>query len=379
MLRGNLRCDDTEVLAAALGALGVALEWRDGDLWIGGVLPNQLAGSVELGENGTALRLLTVVTAMLAGRVRFDGREGLRRRPLEPVLDILGQAGVVTSASALPLEIDGTGAEWPAVLRIDAQLTTQPASGALLGCALRARRGWETPRLRVVAPSAPGYLELTARMLEQFGHRVTREPTDREIVLAVDGAPGPAPADYAVPADASAAAFPAALAALHGIPWAAAADGDDPHPDLAMSGDLARLVGAPEGAAVELAELGQRPDSVPALAVVAALRTGSTAFVGVPALRAKESDRIDAMCAGLTAAGVRCDEMPDGFVVHGPMDRAGAQVALPATADHRIVMALALLGTVRSGGVVVPHPGAVGKSWPGYWDWLGRVAGVSRR
>jgi 5-enolpyruvylshikimate-3-phosphate synthase len=49
---------------------------------------------------------------------------------------------------------------------------------------------------------------------------------------------------------------------------------------------------------------------------------------------------------------------------------------LPAPADHRVVMALALLGTVCRGGVALPHPEAVAKSWPDYFAWLARIADV---
>ena len=64
-----------------------------------------------------------------------------------------------------------------------------------------------------------------------------------------------------------------------------------------------------------------------------------------------------------------------GFQVCTPPAR-DVLAALPAPADHRIVMSLALLGTVLPGGVVLEHAEAAAKSWPGFFEWLGRVADV---
>jgi 3-phosphoshikimate 1-carboxyvinyltransferase len=41
--------------------------------------------------------------------------------------------------------------------------------------------------------------------------------------------------------------------------------------------------------------------------------------------------------------------------------------------DHRLAMALALLGLVVD-GIEVADPGVVSKSWPAYWDMLDGLA-----
>jgi 3-phosphoshikimate 1-carboxyvinyltransferase len=98
----------------------------------------------------------------------------------------------------------------------------------------------------------------------------------------------------------------------------------------------------------------------------------------LPALRDKESDRLQAIAAGLCAAGAGCRVEDDGLVVVGPLPRTPVVPReLPAVADHRIVMALSLLGTVLPGGVRVGNEQAVGKSWPAFFDWLGRAARVT--
>ena len=76
--------------------------------------------------------------------------------------------------------------------------------------------------------------------------------------------------------------------------------------------------------------------------------------------------------------GVGIDEVEDGITIHGPIQQQDTAAAIPATEDHRVVMALTLLGTVVDSGIVLCNEAAVAKSWPGYFDWLVRVANVTK-
>ena len=375
--------DDVVVMRAALEALGTRVR-EEGEGRVVVVASAGLpAGEVECGENGTALRTLLAVVGLLGGGARFTASERLRERPLVAARTLLAALGVEAS-SAWPLQMRANPAvRLPARLSVDASTTTQPASGALLGMACRARRGLPTVPVEVVGVRAAGYLALTLEVLEVLGFDVatTLTAAGTEYRVAVSRHPVDA---YDVPIDASALAFPAALAALHGHANVAAFLGADArvdrHPDWGVLEDLRRIRTATDGGTLELGDLGSRPDTFPALCVAAAARAGPTVLRGAPALRGKESDRIAAMAAGLRPLGVACDELPDGLVVRGrtAFDADGGDpVALPAPPDHRIVMALALLGTRCPSGVSLPHPGAVRKSWPGYFAWLKRVANVA--
>jgi 5-enolpyruvylshikimate-3-phosphate synthase len=243
----------------------------------------------------------------------------------------------------------------------------------MLGLALRCRLlGAGAGTLIVRQPAASGYLEVTAAVLDAFGFAVAIEPSGVDRIVRIAERDGRPPPCYRVPPDASARVFPLALAALHGRPLPASAEGA--HPDCAAGDDLRALAQAAPLAPLALARIADHPDSFPALAVAAAARAGATTLGPAPALRRKESDRIAAMAAGLTAAGVDCRELDDGLIVRGPLPRGTQRLVLPASADHRVVMALALLGTLRP--IALPHRDAVAKSWPAFWDWLARVADV---
>ena len=61
----------------------------------------------------------------------------------------------------------------------------------------------------------------------------------------------------------------------------------------------------------------QVPDLVPILAVAMAAAEGGSRITGAARLRIKESDRLSAMAAALTAAGADVSELPDGLIIRG--------------------------------------------------------------
>lgn len=370
---------DVEVMAQAVAALGARVE-RHGRAWRVRAAAVLQAAEIDCEDNGTALRTLLMAIALVGGRARLHGSARLQQRPLREALDALAGIGLSVDAS-WPLALDGTRSARPQRVVVEARDTSQVASGVVLGLACRAARG-HGDGVAVIEPpleGARGYVDLTCRVVAAFGHRVETATRDHHVLeITVRGARTPHDAVYSVPADASAATFVAALAAMHGRPTAPAGASDG-HPDWGALEDLSRLTAAPPDSTVRIVDLYARPDTFPALCVVAAARPGRTELDGAPALRHKESDRIAAMADGLRALSVPCDELAGGLVVHGRDLRehdAKAPVAIPAPNDHRIVMALALLGTVVPAGVSIGPRTAPAKSWPEFFAWLGRVAEV---
>jgi 3-phosphoshikimate 1-carboxyvinyltransferase len=114
------------------------------------------------------------------------------------------------------------------------------------------------------------------------------------------------------------------------------------------------------------------PDAVPALAALAALAPGESRFEGIAHLRLKESDRIAALAALLTAAGATATALEGSLVVEGPAaPRAGA-VRLPTFGDHRIAMAAALLSLALP-GLLIENPDCVSKSYPEFFRDLATI------
>ena len=115
------------------------------------------------------------------------------------------------------------------------------------------------------------------------------------------------------------------------------------------------------------------PDLLPPLAVMAAVRSGTTRFINAARLRIKESDRLATVAALLTALGCSTEELPDALIVHGGQPLTGGTV--DGANDHRIVMAAAIAATACSAPVTVLGAEAVSKSYPDFWEEYQRLGG----
>ena len=378
-----LDADDPRLLFEALGKVGFRLTWAGGAITAGG-RGEVGSASVRMGNNGTGARLLLAQLAALPGAWEIDGSERLRRRPVAPLVAALRELGATIEPRGggpleLPLRVDGrrlAGGE----VRVDATASSQFISALLL-------LGATLPRGLVVhlsaAPPSRPYVALTARVLEAFGSSVAAVGGGTE--WRVRGG-GLSPADFTVEGDWSAAAFPAAAAAVAGgaVEVAGVRRGS-PQGDVAVLDALERagctvhdsargvVVGGPARNALE-ADLRDTPDLFPALAVVVAALGGR--LTGLAGLALKESDRLGVMTDRLARLGFAVESGPDWFGARGgtPRAAAGAQPLDPA-ADHRIAMALAVAGCVVP-GTRVADAGCVDKSWPGFWDaWDGLLQG----
>jgi 3-phosphoshikimate 1-carboxyvinyltransferase len=204
--------------------------------------------------------------------------------------------------------------------------------------------------------------------------------------------PGPAgPARVEVEPDFSAAAYPAAAAALVGGPVEllglsrGSAQGDRRFLDVLSSlgaevewtsrGVRVRRGGPLEARAHDFADM---PDQVPTLAALAAFAAGTTEVRNVAHLRIKESDRLAAVAVGLRTLGFTAKETPDGLAVTGRPEllwgaaNGGGPAIVDTRGDHRIAMSFALVG-LRRPGTRIAAPAVVAKSYPGFWSDLGSL------
>jgi len=379
-----LRSGDTDGFVAALAALGFACERRAEVLRLTPPARPVAAAEVECGASGTMARFLTASLATLPGRWRLDGTARLRGRPLAPLLAALGELGVTVEScgegGGLPVVLRGGGLAGGRVA-IDAGESSQYVS-ALLMAAVRAASPLTVEARALV--SAP-YVELTAAALGSFGARV-EGGRGRWTVTPGELRGG----RLTVPGDDSAAAYPAAAAALTGGRveldglTRSSAQGDrrflellaDMGAAVEWRGDRLVVAGAAPLRAVE-ADLSDMPDQGPTLAALAPFARGVTRIRGVGHLRLKESDRLAVTAAGLRRAGARVVELADGLEIPGVWSDAPPPtepVEIDPADDHRIAMSFAVLGLRRS-GLAISDPGVVTKSYPGFWDDFGSCAG----
>jgi 3-phosphoshikimate 1-carboxyvinyltransferase len=387
-----LDADDTRLFRAALEAIGCRVE-RAGER-VRVTRPAALAprAALDCGNAGTVFRFLVALVATLPGEWTIDGTPRLRERPVGALVEALRALGVVVECRGqegfAPLGATGRDGFAPLAIRggtlsggrapLDASESSQFLSALLLaGQRAAGPIELEVPRL----VSAP-YVALTVELLRAHGG------------FAAEVAPGRwrteprvlAGGEVAIEPDLSAAAYPAAAAAatggeilLAGVSLASR-QGDRRWLELVarMGATVAEERGGVRVAGGGLAALDEDfsdiPDQVPTLAALAPFAVGTTRIRNVAHLRLKESDRLAAMASELRRAGAEVDELPDGLAIPGvwsAREPPGDPVTIDPHGDHRIAMAMALVG-LRRRNLAIGDPGVVAKSWPEFWRELAR-------
>jgi 3-phosphoshikimate 1-carboxyvinyltransferase len=121
------------------------------------------------------------------------------------------------------------------------------------------------------------------------------------------------------------------------------------------------------------ADLSDCPDLFPVVAILCAASKGESVLRGLKRLRFKESDRLSAMVENLRRMGVETQREGDILYIEGGSPKGGV---VDPHKDHRIAMALAVLGLVSEGETTILDAECVSKSYPGFWGDL-RSLGVN--
>ncbi|MGQ9656077.1 MAG: 3-phosphoshikimate 1-carboxyvinyltransferase, partial [Thermodesulfobacteriota bacterium] len=224
--------------------------------------------------------------------------------------------------------------------------------------------------------------EMTIRVMEDFGVTVGRSGPDGYRIRGGQRYEG---RKYRVEGDLSSASYFFAAAALcRGRIRVRNVDPGSAQGDLGLLSILERMGchvnkgedwievarAGPLGTQDMVLELGDMPDVVPTLCVIAAVRQGRTVIKGVGHLRVKESNRLAALVTELRKTGVRAEETEDGLVVWGGHPH-GAQIE--TYNDHRMAMSFAILGLAVP-GMRIMGAGCVAKSFPNFWREMGRLS-----
>jgi len=387
-IRGYLESGDCLATLAALAALGVRIERRAaGSLRIEGAGLRGLAApreALDLGNSGTAMRLLTGLLAGQAFDAVLVGDESLMRRPMERVAAPLRRMGadVRTNEGRPPVSVRGKRS-----LTGCAHVLAVPSAqvkSAILLAGLQA-----AGRTSVREPAVSR--DHTERLLPAFGVPIARD----EGGVAVDGPARLAATQVVVPGDFSSAAYFIVAGLIAGeSPLLIRGVGINPTRTALldilrqMGGDI-RVHPAASPAVEPSADIEVRPsalrgievpedrvpiamDELPVLFAAAAVAEGETRITGAGELRVKESDRLAAMAGGLESLGVAVERLSDGLCVRGGPVRGGA---VQSAGDHRVAMSFAVLGARADGPIAIRDVQNVATSFPGFAQ-TARAAGL---
>lgn len=385
---GLLEGEDVLATAAAMRALGAEVERTGPGDWT--VYGRGLGALIEpdrpldMGNAGTGVRLLMGLVASHPIRTIFTGDASLSRRPMARVATPLTQCGAaidLRDGEFLPAVV--AGAADPLPLDYEVPVASAQVKSAILLAGLNA------PGTTIVTEPVPTR-DHSERLLAAFGAEIATEEADkggRRIRLT--GQPELVPQDIRVPADISSAAFPIVAALITpGSEVRIERAGVNPLRDgiltalKLMGGDVElenrREVGGEpvadivvrasrlEGIDLDPIIAASMIDEFPVLFVAAACARGRSRFTGLEELRVKESDRLAAMAAALSANGVAAEEHTDGLTVtgcDGPVPGGGT---VDPRLDHRIAMAGYVMGLAAEEAVAIADMAPVETSFPGF-------------
>jgi 3-phosphoshikimate 1-carboxyvinyltransferase len=381
-LTGALDSEDTRVMVAALGQLGIEVEVLDGGKTLvvhgtAGQVP-ALEADLYCANSGTTLRFLTALVTLGHGSFRLDGIARMRQRPIEDLLSALNQLGAHATSQngdgCPPVIVHSNGLSGgEATIRGD--ISSQFLSGLLM--ATPAANSPIEIAIEVALVSQP-YVRMTLAVMRAFGVEV--QMIESPIRFGI--APQPYRAtNYAIEPDASAASyFWAAAAVTGGSVTVEGLSNDSLQGDVAFVDCLEQMGCSVQRETDSITVTGGRlhgietdmnaiSDTVQTLSVVALFAEGRTTIRNVAHIRHKETDRIAAVANELRKLGAKVTEQADTLMIE-PGERRGATIG--TYNDHRMAMSFALAG-LRMPGVRIANPKCVEKTYPKFFEDLGAI------
>jgi 3-phosphoshikimate 1-carboxyvinyltransferase len=380
---------DTNATVEACAAMGAGMERRDGALDIKGTRPKVPDDVVNVENSGTTLRFMTSAFSLASeGYVVLTGDSSIRRRPMQPLLDTLGQLGVQTWSSrgngCAPVIVKAGGMRGGRA-SIRGDVSSQFVSSLLISSPLAEI----DTALKVADAVSRPYIEMTLRLSEHFGVRLRKKGySEFEVASGQEYRA----ADFSVPADFSSASFiVAAVAMLGGSVRIENLDASLPQGDSRIM-EIVKLMGAKvreEKGALEIAsdgdslsggsfDLGDTPDLLPVVAALALRCDSPVEIVGTAHARFKETDRIAIVAKELSKLGVNVKEREDGLKILPTKGRLES-APLDAHDDHRMFMAFSLASMLIPEGAPIAGAESLDVSYPTFLEDMTRLGARVKR
>lgn len=350
------------------------------------------AGTLDVGNSGTSMRLLSGILAACPFTSELTGDDSLRSRPMKRIkepLELMGAKIELTGEKGTaPVKITGG-----ALKAIDYLLPV--ASAQVKSCVMLAGLFAEGTT-RVTEPVHTR--DHTERLFDALGLPMKIKGLQIEIEGLGQKGPSIKGRPFVVPGDFSSAAFwMVAAAARPGQKLVIENVGLNPRRIALL--DVLKRAGASisvkeyrktnhiepagdvtiKGAVLNGFDVGGDAipnliDELPVIFVLAALAKGRSVIKDAAELRVKESDRIATMAANLRLMGVDAEETPDGMIINGgnAIVPGGSARSL---GDHRIAMAMSVLAMFAQGPIVIQNVACVDTSYPGFWKHMRSLGG----
>ncbi len=367
IIRMPLISDDTKATIEACRLLGVNIRLKGTNLEIEGTNGNfpQKNSTTEIncGLSGTTIRLMTGVAAMSPTKVILTGEKRLRERPIGELVKTLKSLGVNITASGnnqFPPVTVKRG-NFSGGRRIISGNTSSQFISSLL---LIAPFGRKDTMLTVDDLKSAPYVDITIDMMKTFGVEVQKKGN----LYKVKAGQKYQAQKYTVEGDYSSASYFFAASAITGSKITVknlnkhSVQGDKYFLEIIkqMKNDLSN----------RNINMGNFPDIVPSVAIVAANSYGTTVIENVDHLRLKETDRIAAIACELRKMNVDVRGKKDSLIIQGGKLKG---THINTYNDHRIAMSFAVAGLAADGETIINNAEVVNKSYPDFWKDLKKL------
>ena len=374
-LEKPLVSDDTKYMIRALKAFGVPVQEEQEAFIVsgkGGKLSTP-DGDIFIGNAGTAMRFLTTLSALAPGKIRLDGDERMRERPVADLLDCLTLMGVHAVSrnnnGCPPIDIAGGEASKGGEVELAGEKSSQYLTSILLSAPYFKKDTCINIKGDLTSKS---YADITLDIMKTFGVQVENEKYQHFKVKAGDRYKAQT---YQVESDWSSASYFLAAAAVTGGEVTLdnintqSVQGDAQFTSvlekmgcqIEKKTNSIHIKGKPlHGITINMNNM---PDAVQTLAVTALFAKGETVIKGIGNLRIKETDRIAALTKELTRLGAEVKAGEDYLIVK-PGDYTGAEIE--TYNDHRMAMSFAVAG-LKIPGILIKNPNCVEKSFPDFF------------
>lgn len=386
---GFLASEDCLNTMKALRQLGVAIthDPRKKTVEIQGVGMHGFhapANDLDMGNSGTAMRLMLGLLAGHKLTATLFGDASLSSRPMRRVTDPLKQMGAqikgADKGNFAPLTIQG--GKLKAIEYHNKLRSAQVKSAILLA-------GMYADGVTKVIEDVPSR-DHTERFLVYSGARFSQ----KDGVLEIQKTESLKPFSGRIPADISSAAFfivgacitpqsdvlfthvglnPTRIGLIHvlkrmGADIEVEQETETPEP----MGNIRVRGGKLKGTRITRDEIPALIDELPVLMVAMSVAEGESIVSGAEELRVKETDRIAVMVNCLKKTGASIEELADGCIVKGVPSLRGAEIA--SSGDHRVAMSFAIASLAAEGRMVITNTDCIATSYPEFTEHFQKLA-----
>jgi len=415
-LTGALFSEDTEIMAAALKALGFIIELRpsENEIYVegrGGEIPAEMA-TLHVGLAGTAARFLTALCAAAPrGVYQIDGVPQMRKRPMKGLFDALESQGAeikyLGENSFFPIELHAHGLRG-GLVAIDASESSQMLSALLMVAPLAA----SPLEIKLRGSVRQPFVRMTINQMAQFGFRTEFARSENRVRVPLSRYS--TAKTYPIEPDATAASYFLALPLVtrglilfpgffgektslqgdtqfiavvracgaiiqgHTEPISIPKDVGKSN-DLVVGIDVAYYAAA-KGKGGQTQDFREFSDTFLTLAALAPLLDGPTVITGIAHTRKQETDRVAGMARELRKLGQHVIETEDSLEIHPRPLVPGVEIE--TYGDHRFAMSFAILGCHDLLGngqpwLTIKNPACCAKTFPLFFDELARLHATS--